>query len=253
MGEGMVNAQGSPGQRQPVEDQSIAVHLEDVTGAVEGYLPGVRRDALPFWLDAPGAGIHSVGGRINPAYRAERGLKLRSVEHAVAEPDGSGGIGGHHATVMRVGKIQATEMLGLPVGAAVAIGVLQEPVARLFRDQHAVGREGDSVEGIEPGGEDGELVGLAVPVGVFEHHELIFLGLARQRVREAGHGDYPETASAIEGDLHRGAQRGKLLLRSEEVHGISGGDLESGLHLGSRFYDTDTVGGSTGGRHGRRG
>ena len=144
-------------------------------------------------------------------------------------------------------------MLGLPVGAAVAIGVLQEPVARLFGDQHSVGREGDSVEGIEPGGEDGELVGLAVPVGVFEHHELIFLGLARQCVREAGHGDYPETASAIEGDLHRGAQRRELLLRSEEVHGISRGDLESGLHLGGRFHNAHAVCGSTGGRHRRRG
>ena len=62
IGEGMVNAQGGPGERQSVEDQSVAVHLEDVSGAVEGDLPRVRGDALPFRLDTTIAGIHSVGG-----------------------------------------------------------------------------------------------------------------------------------------------------------------------------------------------
>ena len=111
-----------------------------------------------------------------------------------------------------VRDIQTAQHFRPGIRDAIAVGIAHQPVARLFANQRSLFGEGNSVERIESAGEGRAFVGPAVAVGVLQHDDLVFLGLPRNRVRKARHGHNPETSSRIEGNLHRGAQFGKLFL-----------------------------------------
>ena len=90
----------------------------------------------------------------------------------------------------------------LRVGLAVAVGVLQEEDVRRVGDPDAAVADGDAGGDVQPLGEDRELVGLAVAVGVFENLDAV-AARARlaARIFEA-FGD-PDPAALVEGHGHR--------------------------------------------------
>lgn len=250
--EGMINGQGSPGEGQGIQDESIAVHLKIIAGAVDGDFPRVWGDALPFGLDAAGAGVQAVGGGIDASDDAEGSLDLGPMENAVAEEDVADGVGGDHSAVMGIGHIDAAEEFVFGIGFAIAVEVVHEPEARLLGNDHAGFGEGDAVEGIESFGEGGAAIGFAIVVGIFQDEEFIFGRKTWDCVREGRHGDDPQAASGVEGNLDGVTKFGELDFGSEEIDGETGGDLKLGLLFGWGFDDAGifAVVLSFSGRHG---
>ena len=154
------------------------------------------------------------------------------MEDAIAKDEGAEGIGLDHAAVMGVGDIDTTEEFALGVGTVVSIGVLHEPEARLLGDDDAIVMEGDAIECIKAFDEGGELVGFSVLVGVFEDDDFIWRGEAGNGVGEGGHGDDPEAATGIKGDLDGVAEFWELFFGSEEADFVAFGDFEFGLVFG---------------------
>ena len=212
MGKGMINAERRPGERQAIENQSVAIHLKAVAGAIKRHTPGIGCDALPFGFNSTRAGILPVGGGIKATMHAEGGLKLRPVEDTVGKPHASHGVGRDHATMVRVCDIKSTQHFRFGIRNAIAVGIAHQPVARLFANQRSIFREGNSVQRIESARESRAFVGPAVAVGILKHNDFILLGLPRNRVWKARHGHHPKPSARIESDLHRGAQFGKLFL-----------------------------------------
>ena len=121
----MVDAERGPSERNTVEHVAAAVALEAISVAVEGHLPRIRRQALPFGRDASGGGIQAIGRRVDAAHDAKGRFKLRAVKHAVGEEEMAERVAGDHAAVVRIGDVDAAEEFGAGVGAAVAVGIIQ--------------------------------------------------------------------------------------------------------------------------------
>ena len=129
------------------------------------------------------------------------------------------------------------------VGLVVAIVVLEEDEIRGLRDDHAAVGEDEARRDVELVGEDRELVGLAVAVGVFADLDgvIALLLVFHDAVRVvAGLGD-PEAATGIPGERDRLHDVG---LGSEEHQLQIGGDLRA-LHAaldGERLLEGQRLG-----------
>ena len=76
---------------------------------------------------------------------------------------------------------------------------------------------------VQPVGEDRQLVGASVGVGVLEDHQLVVRRRPRQVVRIGRRGQHPQPAARVEGHRQRVGQLGKLLLRREQVDRVAVG------------------------------
>jgi len=230
--EGMVDAEGCPGHGIAVLHEAVTVHLKEITPAVPGDFPGIGGEGLVFKLDVAGAKVEAVGGGVDAAGDAVGSFDLGTVKDAVAEDDVAKRSHGDHAAVVSIGDVDAAEEFFLVVGFAIAVGVFHVDEARLVRDDDAVFVEGDAVGDGEVVGEDSGFVGFAIAVGVFENDDLVGRNVAGNGAGEGGHGDDPESALGVEGDLLGVLEFGEFFLGGEEVDRKSISDLELGLHLG---------------------
>ena len=124
MAVGVIDSEWGPRERDTLEHVAAAVALENISIAVEGHFPRIRRRALPFGRDASGGGIEAIGRGVDAAHDAKGRFKLRAVKHAVGEEEMAEWVAGHHAAVVRIGDVDAAEEFGAGVGTAVAVGVV---------------------------------------------------------------------------------------------------------------------------------
>ena len=103
---------------------------------------------------------------------------------------------------MRVIAAKAGDDDLAPVGAAVAIGVLQEEDVRRVGHPHATGADGDARRDIQIVGKDGKAVGPAVVVGVFENLDPVPAG-PRLLARVFQAFGNPHPATLVKGHGHR--------------------------------------------------
>ena len=106
----------------------------------------------------------------------------------------------------------------------------------LFRNDHALLREGHAVQRIQALHKRGAFIRLAIPIRILQHDDFVLLRLPGHRVRETRHRHHPKPATGIEGDLHGRAQFRKLFIGAKEIHRISLRHLEFRLRLGGIFH-----------------
>ena len=126
---------------------------------------------------------------------------------------------------MRIGRVEAMQHDFARVGAIVAVGVLEEHQVRLLCDVRPAVPKFQTCRNVQTVGKDRLLVGLAVAVSVLVDQQLVIDRRAGQVHRVAGHRDDPQPAAAVELELHRLLQIGKIYFRGEQIDLVTVGQL----------------------------